>query len=156
MQGFTRRVLLVTALAAAVSVLGASAVATPLAPAPVATFQGQGISVAEGGVGLTNLGGGTRNISISIGGPVQAAYLYWAGRQFTCGSPCSLTGRDRQLLFDGNAITGTLTGSDPEGQSWQIGYRADVTSIVSAKGSGTYSIADGNLANNLDHTNGAG
>jgi hypothetical protein len=136
--------------------VAAPASATPLAPNPDLDVQGQGLSIAEAGVGLDGLGSGSRNISITIGGPVQKAFLFWAGRQFAPCSPCPLTGRDQQLVFDGNPISGTLVGSEPEGQSWQIGYRADVTSIVTAKGSGTYTISDGNLANNLTHLNGAG
>src|SRR5687768_8336256 len=142
--------------AAVLFVLGliGPAAGTPLAPNPDLDQTGQGLSIAEAGVGLdVNRAG---NISITIGGPVQKAFLYWAGRQFTCTDDCPLTGRDQELLFDGNAISGTVTGTDPEAESWQIGYRADVTSIVAAKGSGTYSIADGNLTNNLTHLSGAG
>ena len=136
--------------------------ATPLAPNPNLDIQGQGLSIAEAGVGLQGLGNGTRNISITIGGPVEKAFLYWAGRMRSncangaCFEPPNVEPfRDQELIFDGTAITGTVVGKEDDDQS-NIGYKADVTSIVSAKGSGSYSIQDGNLAKNLDRLTGAG
>ena len=129
-------------------------------------IQGQGLSVANGGVGLTGIGSGTRTLSVSIGGPVQAALLYWAGRD----NPCPLSGgtcvvpfqpyKDQVLRFDGNLVTGTIIGTEAQPTSAfnNIGYLADVTSIVQAKGTGpvSFSIQDGDLTSNLRNLNGAG
>ncbi len=60
--------------------------ATPLSV--TLDIQGQGLSVANGGVGLGGIGAGTRTISLPIGGPVPAARLYWAGRD----NPCPTSG----------------------------------------------------------------
>ena len=59
--------------------LAAAANATPLQIA--LDIQGQGLAVSEGGVGDAGHRLGQRGPStVDIGGPVQAAPLYWAGR----------------------------------------------------------------------------
>ena len=131
--------------------------------------QGQGLSIAAGGAGLQAIGSGTATITVNIGGPVQAALLYWAGRDRPC--PESLPGvctvpfqpyKDQILSFDGNLITGTIIGTEGQpvsagGPINNIGFLADVTSIVQAKGTGTqnFTIADGDLGSNLFRLNGA-
>jgi hypothetical protein len=131
-------------------------------------IQGQGLSMVEGGVGLQGIGAGTRNLPINIGGPVQAALLYWAGRDRPCpqsGGACVIPFqpyKDQVLRFDGNLITGTIIGTEGQpvsagGPINNIGFLADVTSIVQAKGTGpqTFALADGDTASNLFHLNGA-
>lgn len=131
--------------------------------------QGTGLAVASGGVGLHGIGGGTRNLSVQIGGPVQAALLYWVGRDRPCpqsGGLCVVPGqpyRDQILVFDGNTITGTIIGTEGQpvsasGPINNIGFLADVTSIVQARGTGlqTFTVADGDTGNNLFRLNGAG
>lgn len=132
-------------------------------------ISGTGLSMAEGGVGLQGIGAGSQNLSVNIGGPVQAALLYWAGRDRPCPEnppgTCVIPSQpylDQVLKFDGNTITGTIIGTEGQpvsaaGPINNIGYLADVTTIVQAKGTGmqTFSIMDGDLASNLFHLNGA-
>ncbi len=147
--------------------LGGVAGATPLTVA--LDVQGQGLAVADGGIGLQGIGAGTRTLTVDIGGPVQAALLYWAGRDRPApqgGGTCVIPSqpyRDQQLLFGGVAITGTIIGTECQpvsggGPINNIGYVADVTSIVQAKGTGlqSFAIKDGNTASNLFRLNGAG
>lgn len=149
---------------AIIMVAGGISDATPLALNPALDLQGQGLSVAEAGVGLQNLGSGTATLTVGIGGPVQKAFLYWAGRELagcpqgSCFDPPNVPPfGDQKLKFDGTPITGTIVGREDDVNS-NIAYRADVTSIVSAKGTGnkSFSIKDGDVADNLDSLNGAG
>ncbi|HKV07845.1 MAG TPA: hypothetical protein VJ725_06900 [Thermoanaerobaculia bacterium] len=131
--------------------------------------QGQGLSMTSGGVGMQGVGGATQSISVNIGGPVQAALLYWAGRDRPCpenpAGTCVIPSqpyKDQVLRFEGNLITGTIIGTEGQpvsaaGPINNIGYLADVTSVVQAKGTGpqSFSIADGDLASNLFRLNGA-
>jgi hypothetical protein len=130
---------------------------------------GTGLSVTEAGVGLEGIGAGSQNLSVNIGGPVQAALLYWAGRDRPCPEnppgTCVIPSqpyKDQVLRFDGNTITGTIIGTEGQpisggGPINNIGFLADVTSIVQAKGTGpqTFTIMDGDLASNLFRLNGA-
>lgn len=147
-----------------------------LAPALQATtldvaldIQGTGLAVASGGVGMEGIGGGTRNLSVQIGGPVQAALLYWVGRDRPCpqsGGACVVPFqpyKDQILSFDGNLITGTIIGTEGQpvsggGPINNLGFLADVTSIVQAKGTGlqTFALADGDTSSNLFRLNGVG
>ncbi|HYO11791.1 MAG TPA: hypothetical protein VE685_01180 [Thermoanaerobaculia bacterium] len=150
-----------------IGLLALGAQATTLSVALDVT--GQGLSMTEGAVGLEGIGAGSRNLSVNIGGPVQAALLYWAGRDRPCPEnppgTCVIPSQpylDQVLRFDGNTITGTIIGTEGQpvsagGPINNIGYLADVTSIVQAKGTGlqTFSIMDGDLASNLFHLNGA-
>jgi hypothetical protein len=99
---------------------------------------------------------------------VQAALLYWAGRDRPCpqsGGACVIPSQpylDQVLSFDGNLITGTIIGTEGQpvsggGPINNIGYLADVTSIVQARGTGSqsFAIADGDTASNLFRLNGA-
>jgi len=147
-----------------------SAVLAGAPPLSVALdIQGQGLSLASGGVGLQGIGAGSRNLTVNIGGPVQGALLYWAGRDRPCpqsGGNCIIPFqpyKDQQLIFDGSSITGTVIGTEGQpvsanGPINNIGYLADVTSIVQAAGTGaqTFTIQDGDLASNLFRLNGAG
>lgn len=139
--------------------------ATTLTENPALTQQGQGLDFVEGGVGLEGLGSGSVLVTVDIGGPVQAAYLYWAGRDRPCpvdgGGNCVIPGQpylDQEMLFDGNPITGVIVGAEQNGEINNIGYRADVTGIVSARGTGvqSFTIADGDLNDKLWRQNGAG
>jgi hypothetical protein len=131
-------------------------------------IQGQGLSMASGAAGLELIGGGAANVTVNIGGPVQAALLYWAGRDRPCpqsGGACIIPSqpyKDQLLSFDGNLITGTIIGTEGQpvsggGPINNIGYLADVTNIVKARGTGSqsFTIADGDLGSNLFRLNGA-
>ena len=141
--------------------------ATPLTIA--LDIQGQGLSLVDGGVGLEGIGTGTRSLTVNIGGPVQAALLYWAGRDRPCpesGGTCVIPFqpyKDQLLRFDSNLITGTVIGTEAQpvsagGPINNIGYLADVTALVQARGTGlqTFNIQDGDTASNLFRLNGAG
>jgi hypothetical protein len=127
--------------------------------------QGQGLSMASGGTGL-ELSPGT--VTVNIGGPVQAALLYWAGRDRPCpqsGGACVIPSqpyKDQVLSFDGNLITGTIVGTEGQpvsggGPINNIGYLADVTNIVKTRGTGSqsFAIADGDASSNLFRLDGA-
>jgi hypothetical protein len=127
--------------------------------------QGPGLSMASGGTGLQ---AGPGAVTVNIGGPVQAALLYWAGRDRPCpqsGGACVIPSQpylDQVLSFDGNLVTGTIIGTEGQpvsagGPINNIGYLADVTNIVKARGTGsqTFAIADGDTTSNLFRLNGA-
>jgi len=131
-------------------------------------LQGQGLSVASGATGLETIGSGSANVTVNIGGTVQAALLYWAGRDRPCpqsGGACVVPSqpyKDQVLSFDGNLITGTIIGTEGQpvsggGPINNIGYLADVTNIVKARGTGSqsFAISDGDLGSNLFRLNGA-
>ncbi len=132
-------------------------------------IQGQGLALSEGGVGMLGIGTGTRFLNVDIPGPVQAALLYWVGRDRPCpmsGGSCIIPSqpyRDQVLRFDGVLTTGTIIGTETQptsasGPINNIGYLADVTSIVQAKGTGfqTFALQDGNTSNKLFRLDGAG
>jgi hypothetical protein len=148
--------------------LPALGMATPLSP--FIDLQEKGLTVTADGEGLQNWGGGPRTLSVNIGGPVRFALLYWIGRQrpdddpsgtSTCNSMVEPY-RDQQLIFDGASLTGTIIGTECQpasggGPILNLAYFADVTSIVSAKGTGAqnFSLSDGDLSDNLWRLNGA-
>ncbi len=143
--------------------VAASAVqATPLQPVPSLDITGVGLEVAYGGTGMEGRSGA---ISVDIGGPVFSAVLYWAGRDRPCqedaGGVCIVGGADDEVLLDGVHVQGDLIGQEPtvvsNGQSNSVGYSADVTDIVAAKGAGMhmFTVDDGDIENNL-RFNGAG
>lgn len=130
--------------------------------------QGQGLSVAAAGAGMQNLGGASTTITVNIGGPVQAALLYWAGRDRPCpesGGACVVPFqpyKDQVLRFDGQLVTGAIIGTEGQpvsggGPINNIGFLADVTAIVQARGTGSqsFSLSDGDMASNLFRLNGA-
>jgi hypothetical protein len=159
-----RRLLASVAALVSLVFIATTAGATQVAVDPVLDLEGPGLTIAEAGVGLQGLGSGTRTITIDIGGPVEKAILYWAGRDLTnCVSgtcfqaPNTPPFADQELVFAGGAITGAIVGMEGA-DSGNIGYAADVTSAVQGAGTGTqsFTIADGNAAMNLDRLNGAG
>lgn len=142
---------------------------TPLAP--FIDLQEKGLTVSVAGVGTQGWNGSPRNLTLNVGGTVRFALLYWAGRERpcdqavpgTCDNPVTEPYRDQDIVFDGNAIRGTIIGTETQptsggGPILNIGYYADVTSIVAARGTGnqTFTFADGNLGSNLWRLNGAG
>ena len=147
--------------------LAAAAQATPLQIS--LDIQGQGLAVSEGGVGTQGIGSGSRSFTVNIGGPVQAALLYWAGRDRPCpqsGGVCIIPSqpyKDQVIRLDNTLITGTVIGTEGQpvsggGPINNIGYLADVTALVQAKGTGlqTFTVRDGNTASNLFRWNGVG
>lgn len=147
--------------------LAAAAHATPLQIS--LDVQGQGLAVAEGGVGTQGIGSGSRSFTVDIGGPVQAALLYWAGRDRPCpqsGGACVIPFqpyKDQVIRLDGTLVTGTVIGTEGQpvsggGPINNIGYLADVTSLVQAKGTGlqSFTVRDGDTASNLFRWNGVG
>jgi hypothetical protein len=144
-----------------------SAGATPLTV--TLDIQGQGLAVSEGGVGMQGIGTGTRSLTVDIPGPVQAALLYWVGRDRPCpmsGGICIIPSqpyKDQVIRVDGVLITGTIIGTEMQPTSGggpinNIGCLADITSLVQAKGTGLqmFALKDGNTASNLFRFNGAG
>ena len=163
-----RRTWIATAVAVLAIVLPMTSQATPLAP--FIDLQEKGLSVTADGNGTQAWGGGPTTFSVNVGGPVRFALLYWMGRQRPDEDPSGTSTcndipqpyRDQQLVFEGNPVTGTIIGTECQpvsggGPIMNIGYFADVTSIVSAKGTGpqNFSLADGDLADNLWRLNGA-
>lgn len=146
----------------------ATAGATPLAP--FIDLQEKGLTLTGDGQGLIGWGGVPQNLTVDVQGTVRFALLYWAGRQRPCdqepagSGPCQFVQpyRDQEITFDGTPITGTVIGTEEQpvtggGPILNIGYFADVTSLVSAKGVGnhTFTFADGNPGSNLWHLSGA-
>jgi hypothetical protein len=132
-------------------------------------IQGQGLAVSEGGVGTQGIGSGSRSFTVNIGGPVQAALLYWAGRDRPCpqsAGACIIPFqpyKDQVIKLDGVTITGTVIGTEGQpvsaaGPINNIAYLANVTSLVQAKGTGlqTFTVQDGNTGSNLFRWNGVG
>jgi hypothetical protein len=162
MRIVVREVICALALTAFAAVAGA----TPLTQA--LDVQGQGLTVVQGGVGLVGLGAGSADITVNIGGTVQTAWLYWAGRDMPCPEnppgTCSIPStpyKDQVLKFEGTTITGTIIGTEQQppasGSRNNIGYFADVTTLVQAAGTGvkSFTIEDGNTSSNLARLDGA-
>lgn len=143
--------------------------ATPLSLNSSLTMSGPGLTISEGGVGLESRSF-PATITVSIGGPVQTALLYWAGRDFSCvggvdNCQTPTPYLDQEMIFAGTPILGEIIGTEQYiGRDWNnIGYRVDVTSIVqsaynSDPGAGTYnfSVDDSNVSLNFSRFNGAG
>ncbi|QNA88886.1 hypothetical protein G4G28_11030 [Massilia sp. Dwa41.01b] len=81
----------------------------------------------------------TANLTIPLGATIVAAHLYWAG---------SGTG-DYNVTLQGTAVSATRrhTSTTVGGGLNYYGAAADVTSIVKAKGSGTYSFSGLSVSN---------
>jgi hypothetical protein len=152
------------ALIISCSLLPATVGATELAP--FIDLQERGLTLATAGVGLQGWDGTPRNLTVTVGGTVRFALLYWNGSTVceTNANPCPFSQpfKDQQIIFNGNPITGTVIGTETQtfmsgNPKLHIGYFADATSIVASAGTGTHSFtfADGNGASNLDQLNGA-
>jgi len=154
---------LTAAVVAAGLVVPASASATPLSP--FIDLQEKGLTMVDDATGLEGLGSGSAEVTVDVGGAVRFALLYWTGRDRPCASaPCPAPQpyKDQEMVFDGTPLTGTLIGSEEQpatdgGRTNNLGYFADVTSLVSAAGPGlrTFTVKDGNLASNLFRLDGA-
>jgi hypothetical protein len=159
-------------LIAAVGLLAVTATANATPLAPFIDLQEKGLTLTHDGEGLRAWGGGPRDLNVNIGGTVRFALLYWAGRDRPCEETAPGSGvcttqpepfKDQQMVFAGVPVTGTQIGSESQpvsagGPILNIGYFADVTSIVAARGTGpqSFSFADGDPANNLWKVNGVG
>ena len=160
--------------AACLLVLGWGAATCTLNATPLSLahdLEGPGLAVSQAGVGLQGWKREPRKITVDVPASVELALLYWAGRDHPC-SPDAETGRcgipaepyrDQVLLFDGVSLTGTIIGTEfqpdtSRGPVLNIGYMADVTDAVSARGLGrlSFAIGDGDAANNLADLDGAG
>lgn len=153
-----------TALCAAILLAAGAAGATHLSLA--LDVEGEGLGMAHAGTGLL---AGSGTLSVDIPGPVQAALLYWAGRDRPCpeSSPgvCTVPFtpyKDQILSFDGHLVTGAILGTEGQpasagGPINNLGFLADVTAIVQARGTGahTFPVADGD-AGDLYRLDGAG
>lgn len=163
-----RRTWIAAAVAVLAMVLPMTSQATPLSP--FIDLQEKGLSVTADGNGTQAWGGGPTTFSVNVGGPVRFALLYWMGRQRPDENPSGTSTcndilqpyRDQQLVFEGTPLNGTVIGTECQpvsggGPILNIGYFADVTSIVAAKGAGpqNFSLSDGDLADNLWRLNGA-
>jgi hypothetical protein len=149
--------------------LACAAAGNATALAPFIDLQERGLSAVADGKGLMFWDHTSPvNLTVNVGGNVRFALLYWAGRERPCpynGTTCPYTEpyKDQEMVFNGNPLTGTVIGTETQptsggGPIFNIGYFADVTSQVSAAGSGThsFSFADGNLASNLWRLDGVG
>lgn len=149
-------------------VLPAVSFATPLSP--FIDLQEKGLTLVADGEGLRSWGGGPRTLSVNILGPVRFALLYWGGRQREDENPsgtsvCNAVTepyRDQEMIFDGTPLTGTNIGTECQpisggGPILNIGYFADVTSIVASRGTGvqSFTLTDGATGNNLWRLDGA-
>jgi hypothetical protein len=144
--------------------------ATPLHPA--FDLQGEGLTMAVAGVGLAGGRGTPRTLTINIAGPVELAVLYWTGRDRPCPEDPPGSGvcvipstpyKDQVLTLDGEPLVGTLIGSEEQpdanpGAINNLGYMADVTDRVRAKGPGhrIFHLGDGEPGNDLADLDGAG
>lgn len=142
--------------------------ATPLHPA--FDLQGPGLSLAVAGAGMLGPGGRSKSLALNIGGPVELALLYWAGRDRPCPleeGRCALPDpgpyKDQVLFLDGVLVTGELIGSEVQpdtsvGPINNLGYFADVTDRVRSRGTGrlSFSVSDGDPASNLADLDGVG
>jgi hypothetical protein len=123
--------------------------------------QGVGLKLNADGVGLYGLGTGTANIGIDIGGEVSYAVLVWGGLQ---DGDCTASNcGDSEMVFEGSPITGESIGKefipDASYNHTAAGYGYDVTSLVqsaySGPGSYTFTLADGNVGDDLEFLSGA-
>ncbi|HEV2853285.1 MAG TPA: hypothetical protein VHC97_10820 [Thermoanaerobaculia bacterium] len=161
----------VLSILAVLSAQPGSLQATPLHQA--FDLQGPGLSIAVAGAGMLGPGGRSRSLTVNVGGPVELALLYWAGRDRPCledepGSgrcviPAEGIYKDQVMSFGGTLLTGTRIGSEAQpdtnaGPINNLAYFADVTDLVAARGVGrlSFPVADGDPASNLTDLDGAG
>ena len=155
-----------------VMVWGTGAIALSATPLSLAhEIDGPGVAITQVGVGLQGWGSDSRKLSLKIEGEVELALLYWAGRDFPCPvdpgtGVCSIPAepyKDQVLRLDGTELVGTVVGTEfqpstSKGPILNIGYGADVTEAVRAKGTGkiSFDLSDGNTGSNLGELGGAG
>jgi hypothetical protein len=185
MPRFRPITLMISLAALALLLTSTIAEAGLVGPTPVFDSQAQGLSIAAKGVGLLSINStvspsSSETITFAgseIPGPVQHAFLYWAGRDFFCPQDplvgqtvdnCLVNGLatndgpDQRLTLNGSPIIGTFLDAeanwgagDPDNKINNIGYRADVTSLVQSVvgggGAGPYNftIADGDTTQNF-------
>lgn len=160
-MSFHRRFLFI--LLAGLLILPAAGHATALAP--LVDLQEAGLNVTEDGEGLVNWDHITPvNLNVNIGGTVRFALLYWAGRERPCdfnGTTCTFSQpyKDQEVVFNGTPLTGTVIGTESQpasagGPILNIGYFADVTSLISGTGAQTFE--DGNQKSDLWRLDGVG
>jgi hypothetical protein len=171
---FHRRVLV--ALIAALGLLAFAAPGSATHLAPFIDLQKQGLTLAGDGKGLTGWNGSGETLSVNVGGNVDFALLYWAGRERGCtldgtGTNCPFAQpyKDQEMVFHGTPVTGTVIGSETQPATGEgegpailnIGYFADVTSLVKAvtgtpatPGVYNFTFSDGNNGSNLWRING--
>lgn len=133
--------------------------------------EGDGLAAVQAGVGLRTSATRSGTLTLDIGGPVELAWLYWAGHDRHCAvdpvsQVCEISGepfKDQLLQLDSLQITGEVLGTEfqpatSSGPILHVAYGADVTEQVRARGSGrlTFRIADGDPASNLTDLDGAG
>jgi len=146
-------------LIAALYLIASWAFATTLGLNPILSISGEGLNIAQGGTGLVGRSG---SITVDIGGPVVSATLFWIGRDEPCSrdsaGDCIIPDADTTLLFNGTPVPADrLIGEEDQARINNLGYAADVTSLVSGVGTGmqTFTVEDGDAAN-LNPLNGAG
>jgi hypothetical protein len=147
-----------------ITLAGLLACATVASATPLALFLDRtepGLTLSQDGKGLMDWTGGPVDLTVDIKGPVSFAYLYWAGRDRPCtldasGTTCPSLGKDQVMNFNGTTLSGTEIGNETQpvsagGPIFNVGYFADVTSIVAAAGTGsqTFTFADGDRSSNL-------
>lgn len=133
--------------------------------------EGEGLAVAQAGVGLTGWGSAPRSLTLNVSGPVEIAWLYWAGREFGCAvdpdsGVCEIPEgpyKDQIFRLDGVPITGVVLGTEYQpvssrGPVLNLAYGVDVTEQVRAKGTGrlTFRLTDAEPNRNLSELDGAG
>jgi hypothetical protein len=149
--------------------LACAAVGNATALAPFIDLQERGLSAVADGKGLMFWDHTSPvSLNVNVGGNVRFALLYWAGRERPCnfdGTTCNFSEpyKDQEVIFNGTSLTGTIIGTESQptsagGPIFNVGYFADVTSLVSAAGTGShsFSFADGNLSSNLWRLDGVG
>jgi hypothetical protein len=133
--------------------------------------EGEGLALAQAGVGLIRLPAGPVELALDVGGPVELAWLYWTGHDVPCQIDpeihvCSIPEepfKDQILRLDNHPVTGQLLGTEIEpvtnhGPILHVAYGLDVTEQVRARGTGrlTFQITDGDPGSNLAVLDGAG
>jgi hypothetical protein len=150
-------------------ILALAVVCPPLAATPLHVLrelEGPGLSVAVTGAGL--LRSRSASLTVDVPGTVSFALLVWSGR-----GPCRTdpaTGvcglgeapyADQVISFDGASLTGEVAGlelASSEVDRLNVGYMADVTEAVAARGPGrlTFAVVDPDRRNDLLELEGVG